>query len=57
MSYKGAIESRKEEVANMEIQLAKAKEAGDDAQVEEITRRIDLVKSAIKGLEKLKKLG
>lgn len=57
MSWERAIKSRKEEVANMEKELAKAKEAGNDAQVEEITRRIELVKSAIKGLGKLKKLG
>ena len=57
MSYKRAIESRKEEVANMEKKLAEAKEAGNDTEVKEITRRIGLVKSAIQGLEKLRKLG
>ena len=57
MSYERAIKSRKEEVANMEKKLAEAREEGNGAEVKEITRRIDLVKSAIQGLKKLEKLG
>lgn len=54
MSYRRAIKSRKEEIAIMEKELAEVK---DEQQAQEMRRRIEFVKSAIKGLEKLKKLG
>ena len=54
MSYERAIKGRKEELKVMEKAL---KEAEGKERISDLQKRVEFLKSAIKGLEKLKELG